>query len=46
MKYLKIFETFDRNDTLYVFDFDDTLVNTPEFEGFVIEYLTEDVSIK
>jgi hypothetical protein len=46
MKYLKIFETFDRNDTLYVFDFDDTLVNTPEFEEFVIEYLTEDVSIK
>jgi hypothetical protein len=46
MKYLKIFEEFDRNDTLYVFDFDDTLVNTPEFEKFVIEYLTEDVSIK
>ena len=46
MKYLKIFEAFEKSDTLYVFDFDDTLVNTPEFEEFVIEYLTEDVSIK
>ena len=46
MKYLKIFEEFDRNGTLYVFDLDDTLVNTPEFEEFVIEYLTEDLSIK
>jgi hypothetical protein len=46
MKYLKIFETFKKIDTLYVFDFDDTLVNTPEFEDFAIEYLTEDVSIK
>lgn len=46
MRYLNIFETFEKNDTLYVFDFDDTLVNTPEFEEFAIEYLTEDISIK
>jgi hypothetical protein len=46
MKYLKLFETFKKDDTLYVFDFDDTLVNTTEFEEFVIEYLIEDVSIK
>jgi hypothetical protein len=46
MKYLKIFENYSKSDTLYVFDLDDTLVNTPEFEDFVIEYLIEDVSIK
>jgi hypothetical protein len=45
-KIKSLFESFENSDTLYVFDFDDTLVNTPEFEGFVIEYLTEDVSIK
>lgn len=45
-KVKSLFENYEINDTLYVFDFDDTLVNTPEFEEFVIEYLTEDVSIK
>jgi hypothetical protein len=46
MKYLKIFETFEKNDTLYVFDFDDTLVNTPQFEDFAIEYLKEEITVK
>jgi hypothetical protein len=46
MKYLKIFETFEQNDTLYVFDFDDTLVNTPQFEDFAIEYLKEEITVK
>lgn len=45
-KVKSLFESSESIDTLYVFDFDDTLVNTPEFEEFVIEYLTEDVSIK
>lgn len=56
MKYLKLFETFDKikylfenyekNDTLYVFDLDDTLVKNISFEQHAIGYLTEDVSIK
>jgi len=46
MKYLKIFETFEQNDILYVFDFDDTLVNTPQFEDFAIEYLKEEITVK
>ena len=46
MKYLKIFETFEKNDTLYVFDFDDTLVSTPQFEDFAIEYLKEEITVK
>lgn len=46
MKYLKIFENYKNDDTLYVFDFDDTLVKAAEFEKFVIEYLTEDITIK
>lgn len=44
MRYLKLFESLD--NTLYVFDFDDTLVNTPRFEDLVIEYLRENSSIK
>jgi len=46
VKYLKIFETFEQNDILYVFDFDDTLVNTPQFEDFAIEYLKEEITVK
>ncbi len=33
-------------DTLHIFDFDDTLVNSPSFEELAIQYLTEDVTIK
>lgn len=32
--------------TLYVFDFDDTLVETPRFEDLVLDYLKENLSIK
>ena len=46
MKYLKIFENYEQDDTLYVFDFDDTLVNTPQFEDFAIEYLKEEITVK
>jgi hypothetical protein len=45
MKYLKLFESFQNDDTLYIFDFDDTLVHSPSFEELAIEYLTENVSI-
>lgn len=44
MKYLKLFESFD--DTLHIFDFDDTLVKTPTFEELAIEFLKEDLSIR
>jgi len=39
MKYLKLFENFQVDDTLYIFDFDDTLVDSPSFEELVIRYL-------
>lgn len=44
MKIKKFFE-FKVENVLYIFDFDDTLVETPDFEELAIEYLTEDVSI-
>jgi len=37
---------FEEYDTLYVFDFDDTLVETPGFEELVLKYLKEDYSVK
>lgn len=40
MKYLKLFENFQEDDTLYIFDFDDTLVESPSFEELVISYLS------
>ena len=45
MKYLKLFENFQNDDVLYIFDFDDTLVDTPSFEELAIEYLTENQNI-
>ena len=45
MKYLKLFENFLESDTLYIFDFDDTLVDSPSFEELTIEYLTENLTI-
>jgi|694.fasta_scaffold124343_3 hypothetical protein len=45
MKYLKIFENFQEEETLYIFDFDDTLVHSPSFEELAIEYLTENTTI-
>jgi len=39
MKYLKLFENFQEDETLYIFDFDDTLVDSPSFEELAIEYL-------
>lgn len=45
MKYLKLFENFQKDDTLYIFDFDDTLVHSPSFEELSIQYLTENQNI-
>jgi hypothetical protein len=45
MKYLKFFENFQNDETLYIFDLDQTLVESPSFEELAIEYLTENQSI-
>jgi len=45
MKYLKFFENFQEIDTLYIFDFDNTLVESPSYEELAIEYLTENQTI-
>ena len=45
MKYLKLFENFQEDDVLYIFDFDDTLVHSPSFEELAIQYLTENQNI-
>lgn len=34
------------NKTLYVFDFDDTLMVTPRYEDIAIKYLTENLTVK
>jgi hypothetical protein len=38
MSIIKKVSKFTNQDTLYVFDLDDTLVETPRFEDLVIEY--------
>ncbi len=45
MKHLKKFESFSESKILYLFDFDETLVNTPRFEDVAIKYLGEKYSI-
>lgn len=45
MKYLKLFENFQEDETLYIFDLDQTLVDSPSFEELAIEYLTENQNI-
>jgi glycosyltransferase involved in cell wall biosynthesis len=42
-KIKKYFEFVENKDTLYIFDFDDTLVESPDFEELAIEYLKSDV---
>lgn len=47
MTKIKRFDKFNiDSETLYIFDFDDTLVKTPSFEELAIKFLKEDVSIK
>ncbi len=45
MKIKNFNEFSESKDTLYIFDFDDTLVNSPSFEELAIEFLKEDLSI-
>lgn len=37
---------FEEYNTLYVFDFDDTLVESPGFEDLALKYLKEDYTVK
>jgi hypothetical protein len=47
MKFLKLFEQFDKSDeVLYIFDFDDTIVDSPRFEELAINYIKEGTTIK
>lgn len=45
MKIKKFFE-FKENIDFYIFDFDDTLVETPDFEKIALPYLKEKLNIK
>jgi len=48
MTRIKRFESFEISDseTLYVFDYDDTLVVTPSFEELAISFLKESITIE
>lgn len=43
---MKIQNYEEFNKTLYIFDFDDTLVKSPSFNDLAIQYLKEDVTIE
>ena len=43
---IKNYNEFTSENVLYIFDFDDTLVNSPSFEELAINYLKEDITIK
>ena len=48
MKYLQMYVNFgkeQKDETLYIFDFDDTIVDSPRFEEMAIEYLKENETI-
>lgn len=51
LKYLENFNSFNYSnfvdkDILYIFDFDDTIVNSPRFEELAIEHLKENHTIE
>jgi hypothetical protein len=43
---IKNYNEFASENVLYIFDFDDTLVNSPSFDELAINYLKEDITIK
>jgi hypothetical protein len=43
---IKNYNEFTGDNVLYIFDFDDTLVNSPSFDELAINYLKEDITIK
>lgn len=45
MEKIKNFSTF-HSDILYVFDFDDTLAESPSFEDIALKYLNENLTVK
>lgn len=46
MLFLKLFEEFSEDDdVLYIFDFDDTIVDSPRFEEQIRDYLKEEISV-
>ena len=46
MTKIKNYNEYINQDTLYVFDFDDTLAITPRFEDVILPYINEDRSVK
>lgn len=44
IKPYKIFESLE-DETLYIFDFDDTIVNSPRFEEQIKDYLNEELTV-
>ena len=49
MKHLltySLFESKSSDDTLYIFDWDDTIVDSPRFEELAFKYLRENTTIK
>ena len=46
MNFIKTYESFVDKDILYIFDFDDTIVNSPRFEELAIEHLKENHTIE
>jgi hypothetical protein len=46
MTKIKNYNEYINQNVLYIFDFDDTLVNTPSYEELAIQFLKEDVTIK
>jgi len=47
MKFLQLFEDFQKyDDVLMIFDFDDTIVDSPRFEELAINYIKEGTTVK
>lgn len=46
MTKIKNYNEYINQNVLYIFDFDDTLVNTPSYEELAIQFLKEDITIK
>ena len=46
MTIIKKFGNFQTSETLYIFDFDETIVKTPSFEELVVDYLKESSEIE
>lgn len=45
MRFLKLFEEYSNDDVLYIFDFDDTIVDSPRFEEQIRDYLKEELTV-